>query len=259
MKTKRKTSKKSAKNSPFNLTLVLILMVSVIASVLAITNSQSSTFELRKKADGITPTATPSATLAPTNTSTPTPTPKNVAPTCLGLSVSPLSGKTPLELTLSCSGVDGNNDIVAAEFSLGGDQKRTVDKSVGQYGTITTKVRYDKSGSYTVSCRLRDNNSEWSSTPSSCTNTVNVSTVNTIVSTPRPTATPIIEEPTPTLSRLETPTPTESITPLPTMTPTPIKSGVSQETLFMIGKIVLISVVTIVVGLLLKKLISGNE
>ena len=139
-------------------------------------------------------------------------------------------------------------------------QKRTIEKSVGQYGTITTKVRYDKSGSYTVSCRLRDNNREWSSTPSNCTNTVKVSPVETIVSTPRPTATPFYEAPAPTtVSRLETPVPTEIITPPPTTTPAPVKSSMSQETLFMIGKILLISTITILVGLLLKKLISGNE
>ena len=215
-------------------------------SVIAVAQSGRSTFELRKLADEITPTLTP------------TPTPKNVLPTCLGLSVSPLIGKTPLELTLSCAGVDGNNDITAAEFGLDGDQKRTVEKSVGQYGTITTKVRYEKAGSYVVTCRVRDNNYEWSNIPSNCSNTVNVSLAETIVIKPEVTPTPIYEEPTPT-QILESPTPTMTSAPLETITPTPTKSGISQETFFMTGKIVLISIVTILVGLLLKKLIDGNE
>ena len=246
MKAKRKISKKINKKSSFNLSLFLILLVSVTLSVIAIAQSGRSTFELRKRADEITPTATP--------------TPKNVLPTCLGLSVSPLIGKTPLELTLSCAGVDGNNDITAAEFGLGGDQKRTVEKSVGQYGTIITRVRYEKAGSYVVTCRVRDNNNEWSNIPSNCSNTVNVSISQTIVTKPKATPTPTYEEPTPT-QILETPTPNVTIAPLATITPspTPAKSGMSQETLFMIGKIVLISIVTILVGLLLKKLIDGNE
>jgi len=244
MKAKRKISKKINKKSSFNLSLFLILLVSVTLSVIAVAQSGRSTFELRKRADEITPTATP--------------TPKNVLPTCLGLSVSPLIGKTPLELTLSCAGVDGNNDITAAEFGLGGDQKRTVEKSVGQYGTIITRVRYDKAGSYVVTCRVRDNNNEWSNIPSNCSNTVNVSLSQTIVTKPMVTPTPTYEEPKPTLI-LESPTPTMTSAPLPTITPTPTKSGMSQETLFMIGRIVLISIVTILVGLLLKKLIDGNE
>ncbi len=237
MKAKHKISKKIKKNSPFNLSLFLILLVSVTLGVIAVAKSGRSTFELRKKAAS------------------------NIAPTCLGLSVSPLIGKTPLELTLSCAGVDGNNDITAAEFGLGGDQKRTVEKNVGQYGTITTKVRYDKSGSYVVTCRLKDNNNEWSSIPSGCSNIVKVSEVETVVSTPRPTPTPIYEEPVILKGTIESPTPTETTILLPTSTPipTPAKSGVSNDSLFMIGKIVLISTVTILVGLLLKKLISGDE
>lgn len=247
MKAKRKTSKKIKKNSPFNLTLFVILIISVILSVIAVAKSDSSIFELRKRADEITPTATP--------------TPKNVVPTCLGLSVSPLIGKTPLELTLSCAGVDGNNDITAAEFGLGGNYaNKTVEKGVGQYGTIVTTMRYDKSGSYVVTCRVRDNNNEWSNIPSNCSNTVNVSLAETVVIKPKVTPTPIYEEPTPT-QILESPTPTVTIAPLPTITPspTPTKSAVSQETMFTIGKILLISIVTIMVGLLLKKLIDGNE
>lgn len=261
MKAKRKPIKKLKQKKSSNMMLLfLILFFGVIVSVFAITNSGSSTFELRKKADGITPTATPSATLTPTSTLTPTPTPKNVVPTCLGLSVSPLVGKTPLDLTLSCSGVDGNNDIVAAEFGLGGDQKRTVEKRVGQYGTIITTVRYDKPGSYVVTCRLKDNNNEWSNIPSVCSNTVKVSAVETVVSTPKPTPTPIYEEPIILKGTVETPTPTETIL-LPTSTPipTPAKTGMSKDSMYMIGKILLISVVTIMVGLLLKKLISGDE
>lgn len=248
MKAKRKISKKINKKSSFNLSLFLILLVSVTLSVIAVAQSGRSTFELRKRADEITPTLTP------------TPTPKNVLPTCLGLSVSPLIGNTPLELTLSCAGVDGNNDITAAEFGLGGDQKRTVEKSVGQYGTITTKVRYDKAGSYVVTCRVRDNNNEWSNIPSNCSNTVNVSLAETVVTKPKVTPTPTFEEPTPT-QILETPTPTVTIIPTETITPipTPTKSGMSQETMFTIGKILLISIITILVGLLLKKLIDGNE
>lgn len=251
MKTKRQSIKKSPQRKSSNLMLYIILGFAMILGIVAITQNDRSTFELRKKADSITPTATPSATL------TPTPTPKNIIPTCLGLSISPLEGTTPLDLTLSCAGVDGNNDITAAEFEFGDGKKRTVEKGVGQYGTITTKVRYDNEGSYVVTCRVRDNNYEWSDIPSACRNTVSVSKKETIVTTPKPTATPYYEEPTPT-QKLETPTPTEIITPIPTVTPTPPKSFVSQETLFMIGKISLISVVTILVALILKKLIDGN-
>ncbi len=257
MKTKRRTAKKSTKKISSKVILLFILFLGVVISVLAITRSDQSTFELRKRADEITPTETPTGTLTPTLT--PTPTPSNVIPTCLGLSVSPLSGKTPLELTLSCSGVDGNNDINAAEFDLGDNQKRTVEKSVGQYGTIITKVRYDKTGSYVVTCRVRDNNNAWSSIPSSCTNTVKVMTVETVVATPKPRPTPIYEEPTPTTIITETLLPTGSMTPILTPTPMPTTSNISNETLYMIGKIVLISIITILVGLLLKKLIDGNE
>lgn len=247
MKTKRRTAKKATKKSSPKAMLLFILFLSVVISVLAITRSDKSTFELRKRADEITPTATP--------------TPKNVVPTCLGLSISPRIGKTPLELTLSCAGVDGNNDITAAEFGLGGNYaNKIVEKSVGQYGTIVTTMRYDKAGSYVVTCRVRDNNNEWSNIPSNCSNTVNVSLSQTVVTKPKVTPTPAYKEPTPT-QILDTPTPTATIIPIETITPipTPTKSGMSQETMFTIGKILLISIITILVGLLLKKLIDGNE
>lgn len=161
------------------------------------------------------PTATPTAT--PTNTPTATPTPTsapNTLPECTGLSVVPSSGNPPLSVTLTCSGIDRDGDITAAEFTFGDGNTKTVEKNVGSPGSLSTTYSYGSEGSFGASCRVRDNNVAWASSDA-CKKSV---TVESKTQTYRPPGTRTyvpINTPTPTLAPGETPPPT------PTPQPTP--------------------------------------
>lgn len=239
--------------------IVIIALIALPIIVWAINNQN---FELRQRAtdEGLTPT--PSVT--PSATPTITPTPTNSPPNCSGLSVNPIAGGAPLTVNFSCAGYDPDNDITAVEFGFGDTNKRLVEKSAGQFGSITTTYTYNSTGSYHVTCRVRDNNMAYSDYPQSCQSTVNVYTksaspaatrVPTPISTSSALAGPIIytglEATTiPTV----TPYPSPTIEVVPTSAPATNTPAIGQ-----LVKVALVSIVTIIIALLLHRFIGGPD
>lgn len=206
-----------------------------------------------------TATNTPTSASTPTAIPTITPTPTNSPPRCLGLSAQPGSGAKPLTVNFACAGYDNNNDIIAAEFGFGGNQKQTVQKNVGQYGAITATYTYTTPGSYNVTCHLEDNNMAWSSYPGYCTYTV-VVTDNALTPTPYYTPVPtqvitidsgpvIYNGGFPTLAPYPTSTPVQVTTIRPTPTPKPF--WWSGDKIAQLVEMIIVSGVTIIVALML--------
>lgn len=224
----------------------------------------SQNMELRSRADeGSTPTVTPSATptlsITPTPSSSPTPTPTitplptNSPPRCNGLSVSPGAGAKPLTVTLSCAGYDPNNDITGAEFTFDRDKKQLVERWGVQFGTITTTHTYTDAGTYTVKCRLRDNNMAFSETPDHCTYRVVVSE-NSLTPTPHRTPRPTPTDIKPLIYTGGVPTATPTLVTTPTViapSPASTQGWWSNEKIAQLAMMVIVSGVTIVIALLL--------
>lgn len=257
------------KSSAFKLALI----VSAVFFPLVIWAILTQPQDIRSRADeSLTPTATPSAT--PTATITPsatptvtlTPTPTNSPPICLGISANPGAGAKPLTVNFSCAGYDANNDITAAEFGFGAGQKETIEKNVGQYGSITDTHTYTSPGSYNVTCHVRDNNNAWSDYPSFCTYTVVVSD-NAL--TPTPIRTPMPTQPIPTSSapivytgNAFTP-PSPQPTPFPTLvspSPAPKPTGWwTNDKIMQLITMVVVSGITIIVALFLHNLFDKHR
>ena len=159
------------------------------------------------------PTNTPVPTATPLPTATSAPSGNNIDPVCEGLSVNKTSGTAPLTVTFSCAGADSNNDVNLAEFTFGDGQQLSIEKNVGQKGSISTNHTYTIAGSFAASCRVRDNNSSFSSRPETCRKTITVSAAGSGTSGVQRAATPI---PTPI------PTYGTQIVSLSTVTPTPL-------------------------------------
>lgn len=144
----------------------------------------------------------------------PTPTgPANQIPTCTGLSVDPASGNKPLTVTLKCSGTDPDGDINAATFNFGDS---TADKIVnadfpGPTKDISTSYVFSTAGTYTATCKVRDNSLAFSAIPDACKQTITVKTSDVVVV--EPTNPPIALGPT------NTPKPTLEVTPTTAQTP----------------------------------------
>jgi hypothetical protein len=162
-----------------------------------------------------TPTVTP--TLTPTGTGG-SDSGGNTIPTCASLYSDITTGTgTPQTVTFTCSGVDPNGYINAAEFVFGDGTSQVVEKNVGSPGSIATTHTYNTIGSLGASCRVRDNTGAYSSIPENCRKIITIKQGTKVTATPSPiggklTATPIATS-TPTIE--ETPAPT----PLPTEVP----------------------------------------
>lgn len=121
-----------------------------------------------------TPTNTPTPTipLGTTPTVTPTPTPGqsgNTIPTCVTLSSNTsLAVGTPLAVTFTCSGVDPDGYINAAEFTFGDNTSDTIYKNAGSPGSISTTHTYTTIGTLGPTCRVRDNNNVFSTSTNDC-------------------------------------------------------------------------------------------
>lgn len=156
-----------------------------------------------------TPTVTPTVTLTPTATPTST---ANKDPDCSGLSVNPSSGTAPLAVNLTCSGIDQDGDITAAEFILGDGTTKLVEKNVGSPGSLSFSYTYGGNGTYNATCRVRDNNQKFSGTPDACKKTITVSSGGTTTTTTGGGLTNIIAH--------NSPTPIPLVT-IPSAAPTP--------------------------------------
>ena len=236
---------------------IILIIFFALPVILWAIGSQNT--DIRSRADlSTTPTLTPSPTLPVTPSLTPTltPTPTNSPPRCSGLSVSPGAGSKPLTVHFTCAGFDADNDITAAEFGFGGSEKRLVEKAAGTFGSVTTSYTYTNTGTYNVTCRVRDNNQAFSNYPDYCKYTV-VVTDNALTPTPRRTPTPtktaqntnddllIFTGSVPTM------TPTAAIRPT-TITPTPTPKGWwSGEKVAQLTMMVIVSGLTVIIALLL--------
>jgi|GEM_PF-5544347 len=160
----------------------------------------------------------------------PTPTPtgvfQNIAPDCTGLSVQPSSGTKPATVTFVCSGKDTDNDIVGAEFNFGNGTTKFIERNVGQYGSLTATYTYTASNTYLVSCRIKDNNQAYSSTPSVCQRSIIVA--DSAYSQPTPTKKPSSGNTVPIILTGATPAPIHL---KPYLTPTPLPSPTISPTM----------------------------
>ena len=136
-----------------------------------------------------TPSPSPTPTSGPTPTPTPTPPSNNQVPNCTGLTLSPSSGTPSFTTTLTCSGKDTDGDITAAEFTLPDGTKKLVEQNVGSPGSISTTYTITQNGTYSFSCRVRDNNFVFSSVPSVCQQSMTIGPTPT--PGPSPTPSPI--------------------------------------------------------------------
>jgi hypothetical protein len=137
-----------------------------------------------------TPTPGPSATPGPSPTPTPTGTSNNSIPNCTGLTLSPSSGTPPFTTTITCSGTDVDGDITAVEFTLPDGTTKLVEKNVGSPGSLSTQYTLSQNGTYSFSCRVRDNNFAFSSVPDVCKQTITLGPTPTPGPSPTPSAIP---------------------------------------------------------------------
>ncbi len=243
----------------------IIFILLIVSVPMFVWGTMTQNLETRQFAQGtdVTPTVTPAAT--PTVTPSATPTPTNVPdapPTCSGLSTIPASGTKPLNVSFACAGNDTDNDITAAEFDFGEGNKLLVEKGIGQFGSITATHTYTTAGTYTVTCRVRDNIQKFSTIPENCKKIVSVRAAATI-STPTPTktATPSSDIAIYT-GGSTTPIPT-SVPATPTSTPSPKPMPVSYSSdyakFWQLGQVITVSIITIAIGLLLRRMVGGSD
>jgi hypothetical protein len=175
-----------------------------------------------------TGTTSPGATHSPSPSPTQPPVGGNgnTAPSCASIysDISSAVG-TPLSVTLTCSGLDPDGYINAAEFSFGDGTKQTVEKNAGSPGSIATTHTYTTIGTLGISCRVRDNNAVWSSIPENCNKVITIKPGSNTAGTPTPTykmlGNALTPTPTPMVVSIvaDTPLPTESPSPEPTLYP----------------------------------------
>ncbi len=137
-----------------------------------------------------TPTATPTGEI--TDTPTATPTGESHRPDCTDLAVAPSTGTIPFTTTLTCSGTIVGGDITAAEFTLPDGTTKLVEKNVGNPGSISYDYTVGQAGSLSFSCRVRDNNFNFSSVTDACRKSIGPTPTGGPTSTPSPIPTPKI-------------------------------------------------------------------
>lgn len=232
----------------------LVFVLLIIAVPMFVWGTMSQNLETRQFASDadITPTATPSAT--PTNV-------PDAPPTCSGLSTIPSSGTKPLNVSFACAGNDTDNDITAAEFDFGEGNKLLVEKGIGQFGSITATHTYTSTGTFNVTCRVRDNIQKFSTIPDNCKKVISVKAAAVILPTPTKTSTPSSDL---VIYTGTTASPTATIAPVtptaePTLIPTPTPAPTDYSKFWQLGQVILVSVVTIAVGLLLRRVVGGTD
>ena len=136
-----------------------------------------------------TPTPTPTGVQ---NTPTPTPTGQANRPECVELTLSPSTGTIPYTTTLTCTGTIVGGDITAAEFTLPDGTTKLVEKNVGNPGSISFDYTVGQSGSLSFSCRVRDNNFNFSGVSDACRKSVGPTPTGAPTATPSPIPTPKI-------------------------------------------------------------------
>lgn len=136
-----------------------------------------------------TPGPTPTNTPGPSVTPSPTPGSNNTPPECTGITLSPSSGTPPFTTTATCTGKDVDGDITAVEFTLPDGTKKLVEKNVGSPGSLSTDYTISQNGTFSFSCRVRDNNNAFSTVPDVCKTSITLGPTPT--PGPSPTPSPI--------------------------------------------------------------------
>ncbi len=221
--------------------------------------AQRSNIVALSYSDGSSPTVTPTPTTpAGTNpTSTPTPTPGqggiNTIPTCVILSSNTsLAVGTPLTVNFTCSGVDPDGYMSAAEFTFGDNTRDTIYKNAGSPGSISTTHTYTTIGTLGASCRVRDNNNVYSSATNDCKRIIVINPKPTNAASSSYYQRVIVPEkgsiiqipgstPTPEVVTIvyETPAPIAA-TPSPTLSLKPAKNPMENLIFWIVGAVVAI-------------------
>lgn len=204
---------------------------------------RSNTVELTYS-DGSTPSPTPTPTPGQGGT--------NTIPTCVMLSAdTSLAVGAPLAVTFTCSGVDPDGYINAADFTFGDGTSDTVYKNAGSPGSITTAHTYTTIGTLGATCRVRDNNNVFSNTSNDCKRIIIINPKPTdaaartyyqrVIAAERGDVNPLIT-PTPEQVAIvyETPTPiVPSISPIPSEQPA-AKKPITNILWWILGGLVVI-------------------
>lgn len=188
------------------------------------------------------PSTQPSSTPTTVPSSTPTPTTgQNPPPVCEALSVSPSSGTAPLTVEFIGTASD-NTAVLKFEFTYGDGQVQTIEKDVGEQGSVEVSHTYTKVGTFTATLRVQDQHNLWSSSSNDCSKTITTSGSGATV-TPTPTGTQI-GGPNPT----NTPTPTKvaSASATPAKPDVPVAGGITPTIGVALG-----GLLVIVLGILL--------
>lgn len=152
----------------------------------------------------------------------------NLPPLCVDLSANPISGSAPLTVDFTGSGQDQDEKVAFFEFDFGDGKKQVVEKTDAAAQQLTVQEishTYTKSGIYTATLKVIDNNDAESTIPDICKLEINaggggIGGLENQV-TLAPTNTPIPTK-APTLTPTSTPRPTQTVQ----ITPT---SQVTQE------------------------------
>lgn len=186
--------------------------------------------------NSITPTASPSASVAP-----------NEPPICTGLSIDrATTGTAPFSIALTANGNDPDGTINKVTFDFGDGPVQSLTQT-GGIGSKTVSVQvahtYNNAGTYTAKVTMEDNNNTLSIPSSACSQTITVnqatggSSSNPGGSTATPTAT-LTSSPV---------TPTSTLTMAPTNMPAPTSPGPGDK----IISVGLVGAVVSIVGALL--------
>ncbi len=214
-----------------------IYTISPAQNVLSSCSSQTNSVALTYS-NGTAPTPTPTVGAG---TPTPTPTPgqsgggNNTTPTCVTLTSNTTTGTgAPLSVTFTCSGIDPDGYINAAEFTFGDGTIDTVYKNAGSPGSISTTHTYSTIGSLGALCRVRDNNNVFSGFSNDCKRVI---VINPSTTTPATYYQRVIAytniTPTPEVVAIVSLTPTPSVT--PTLALEPSKNPLGNLVWWVIG------------------------
>lgn len=150
-------------------------------------------------------------------------TTENQHPVCTGLSASPTSGTEPVTVHFVGSGTDPDGPIQKFEFTYGDGKNQTIEKNVGNTGSVEIDHTYTVSGSFVATLRIQDNNGVWSDPTDNCSVTITTSGGPTV--TPSPTTTQKGGV-APTATRTPTPTRSASASATPVAPNVPVSGGI---------------------------------
>lgn len=172
---------------------------------------------------------TPTPIQPPGATATPTPTPAvgggNNSPICASMyaDINSAVGE-PQTITFTCTGVDTDGYVNAVEFTFGDGTNQLIEKNIGSPGSLTTTHTYTTIGALGASCRVRDNNGIYSTTPDICKKIITIKPKTVVQASSEKGA--VIGTPPVVAIISDTPEPTPEPT-IPPITETPVRQPMS--------------------------------